>query len=185
MKNHPVLTLSVIIGLGLQALLFSGCASGYTRAPGQAPTMVKVSSEKPITEVSITLTPEVKEKLKDSLKFDKDTLLKCIELGLTNRQALNKEKKDGAYVLSVTVTHVRVRNTFNAVMWGAMSGDDSIEGDVIVQDGAGAVIDQFHVNASYALGGFAGGQDSVRMNWLYEAFSKQLVAALIGEAKNG
>jgi len=185
MKKHPVLTSCLVIGLGLQALLFSGCASGFTRAPGQAATAFKVSTEKPVTEVSITLTPEVQERLKGSLKFDQDALLKSIELGLTNRQVLNKEKKEGAYVLSVTVTHVRVRNTFNAVMWGAMSGNDSIEGDVIVKNGTGAAIDQFHIDASYALGGFAGGQDSARMNWLYEAFSKQLIVALMGEAKKG
>ncbi len=118
--------------------------------------------------------------LKDSLRFDQQTLLRSIELALSNRQLLNKEKKDGVVSLHVTVTHVRVRNTFNAVMWGAMSGNDSIEGDITVKDAAGGVIDAFHVNTSYALGGIAGGQDSTRMNWLYEAFAKQVVSAVTG-----
>jgi hypothetical protein len=68
-------------------------------------------------------------------------------------------------------------------MWGAMSGNDSIKGDATVRDATGVIVDQFHVDASYALGGFAGGQDAARMNWLYEAFAKQVVVALTGEAK--
>jgi hypothetical protein len=182
-KLHPK-TLILIIAVGLPLLFLSGCASGYTRGPeAKGIAEFKASSANPVSKVTVELTPEVKEKLKDSLKFDQQSLLGKIELALSNHELLNKAKKDGATELHVTVTHVRVRNTFNAVMWGAMSGNDSIEGDVTIKDGSGATLDQFHVDSSYALGGFAGGQDSVRMNWLYEAFSTQVVSALTGEDK--
>jgi len=40
------------------------------------------------------------------------------------------------------------------------------------------------VTASYALGGFGGGQDEMRMSWLYEAFAKALVSEITGAAKD-
>ena len=184
MKTNPVSSVCLVVALGCQVLLFSGCSSGYTRPIGQQPaTAFKVSNQNPISGVTVAVAPEVQAKLKDSLKFDQQALARAVELALSNRQLLNAQKKEGAVVMQITVTHVRVRNTFSAVMWGAMSGNDSIKGDVVVKDANGGVVDQFHVDTAYALGGYAGGQDSMRMNWLYEAFAKQVVRALTGEDK--
>jgi hypothetical protein len=184
MKIHPTMLVCSFIALGAQVLFCSGCASGYTRGPEPgAATAFKASSENPISEVTVELTPKVQEQLKDSLKFDQQALLRTVELALSNRQLLSQEKKNGVFVLQIMVTHVRARNTFNAVMWGAMSGNDSIKGDITVRNATGGIIDRYHVDTSYALGGFAGGQDAARMNWLYEAFAKQVVHALTGEEK--
>jgi len=183
MLSNPA-RLLVIAALVLPSLLFVGCSSGYTRASGSAPAaVIGSSSQAHVKSVSIELTPEVREKLKDSLKFDPQMLGRTVELALSNRQLMDKAGNDGVVLMDITVTHVRVRNTFNAVMWGAMSGHDSIEGDVLMKDASGAIVDKFHVNTSYALGGWAGGQDSMRMNWLYEAFAKQVIAAITGESK--
>jgi uncharacterized protein DUF4410 len=185
MKTNPALSLCVIAALGLQALFSAGCASGYTRPPvaGLTPASSKVSTQNQINRVDVELTPEVKERLKDSLKFDAEALVGKVDMALSNHALLNKEKKENILALHITVTHVRVRNTFNAVMWGFMSGNDSIQGDIIVKDSSGGTLDRFHVDTSYALGGWAGGQDSMRMNWLYEAFAKQVVSGLTGEPK--
>lgn len=85
--------------------------------------------------------------------------------------------------LKVTITDVRVRSTFNAIMWGFMAGDDRIVGNVEIQGSGNKPVNKFEVSASYALGGFGGGQDDTRMNWLYEKFSELLVAELTGENK--
>lgn len=184
MKPSPAKLIIAIAALGLQALLVSGCASGFTRTPAQKAALApKPSATNPLSEVTIELTPKVQDKLKDNLKFDRQALRKTVELALTNLQLLDTGKTGATPTLHITVTHVRVRNTFNAVMWGAMSGNDSIQGDVVIKDSTGAVIDQFYVKASYALGGWGGGQDSMRMNWLYEAFAKEVVSALSGETK--
>ena len=37
---------------------------------------------------------------------------------------------------------------------------------------------QFKVRSSHALGGLAGGQDAMRMDWLYGAFSKKIADKL-------
>jgi hypothetical protein len=91
-------------------------------------------------------------------------------------QQLMSRNGQGGLVMDVVVTRVRVRSTFNAIMWGAMSGNDAVEGEVTVKDITGKVLDKFAVTASYALGGFAGGQDATRTGWLYEAFAKEVAA---------
>jgi hypothetical protein len=183
MKVAPsvAFTLTALVGL---LLLGSGCASGYTRGPGAQPaTAMMASATRPISSVEIKLTDEVKARLKNSLRFDQEALQRSVELALSNRHIFDQQKKEGTRNLHITITHVRVRNTFNAVMWGFMSGNDSINGDVELKDQTGATLDTFHIDTSYALGGYAGGQDSARMNWLYEAFAKQVVTALLGEEK--
>jgi hypothetical protein len=185
MQKIPFKSALIILAIGIQSLFSGGCASGYTRSVASSANPYKASIEKPVSSVTAELKPEVQEKLKDSLKFDQKVLLEKVELALTNNQILKKDENIGSARLHIVITHVRVRNTFNAVMWGFMSGDDSIEADILVKDAAGVVMDQFHIKTSYALGGLAGGQDSMRMNWLYEAFAKQVVSAITGEPQKG
>jgi hypothetical protein len=45
-------------------------------------------------------------------------------------------------------------------------------------DPAGRALRSFEVNANYAFGGLAGGQDSVRMNWMYDKFAELASAEL-------
>ena len=78
----------------------------------------------------------------------------------------------------VEVKDIRVRSNFSAVMWGFMAGDDHIVGDIVVKATDGLEMDRFEVSSSYALGGFAGGQDSSRMGWLYEAFAEETIKEL-------
>ncbi len=61
-----------------------------------------------------------------------------------------------------------------------MAGDDHIKGDVLVRAPDGTELQSFSVNASYAFGGLGGGQDSVRMNWLYENFAKRVAEEVTG-----
>ena len=145
---------------------------------------LKVSHDHPIAAINTDVTVEVREKLKDSFKFDQAALKRTVELALTNNQLFDAAKKETGLTLAILVTHVRVRSTFNAVMWGAMSGNDAIHGEVVVKDSSGATFDTFKVTASYALGGWGGGQDGLRLNWLYEAFAKEVVKAFTdGEKK--
>jgi hypothetical protein len=85
----------------------------------------------------------------------------------------------------VTIEHVRVRSIAAAVILGFMAGADSIDGYVRVYDARGRQVHGYKVNASYALGGYAGGQDSMRMNWLYDKFSELAVAELAGATPQG
>lgn len=97
---------------------------------------------------------------------------------------LNGLKNDTAAAQAeIVVTEFRVRGTFSAVMRGVMAGTDNVTGDVVVRDSSGKQLRKFTVNASYGLGGFAGGQDDMRLGWLYEKFAEHTVEELGGPRK--
>lgn len=105
-----------------------------------------------------------------------DALTSTLERTLESRGLVTS---DGDYRLKVVVNDIRVRSTFNAVMWGFMAGNDHLQGDAIVLNLEGEPKYEFGASASYALGGFGGGQDSSRMNWLYEEFSEMIADELV------
>jgi hypothetical protein len=167
------------------AALLTGCASGVKRTDGGKASVFQPSAEFPIGRVEVKVTEQALAKLKGNFKFSKDQLRGAIQRSLTANQLYRDQS---GVTLEVTVTRVRVRSTFNAVMWGAMAGNDALEGDILVKDAAGKSLDRFAVSASYALGGFAGGQDKARTGWLYEAFAKEVLGQfkpdLKGDGKN-
>jgi hypothetical protein len=48
----------------------------------------------------------------------------------------------------------------------------------MIKSPSGEMLDEFTISASYALGGAIGGQDSVRLNWLYEEFAEEMADEL-------
>lgn len=156
-------------------LAMVGCASSVKRADGLKTAAFKPSAEAPIGVINIAATPDALEKIAAAKKkFDPELLKTNIRNQLSANQMLAPPGQ-GGLVMDVFVTRVRVRSTFNAVMWGAMAGNDAVDGDIVVKDTTGKVLDKFSVTASYALGGFAGGQDATRTGWLYEAFAEEVV----------
>jgi hypothetical protein len=159
----------------LAVSMLGGCASGVTRPDGQKTGVFKPSAEFPIAKVTVATTDEARAKLKNNFKFSQDQMRSTIEQALVSNQMFSAQHGQNGFNMDVLVTRIRVRSTFNAVMWGAMAGNDAVEGEVTVKDSVGKTLDKFSVKASYALGGFAGGQDSMRTGWLYEAFAKEVI----------
>jgi hypothetical protein len=145
------------------------------RSPDVAKVEYRPTPSTPLAGVTVELTPEVMRKLENSFKFSADEFRAVVERALTSNQLLDASKASSAPVLKIKVTKIRVRSTFNAMMWGAMAGNDSLTGEVTIVDTKGTVLDKLQVSASYALGGWGGGQDAMRLNWLYEAFVKEMV----------
>ena len=159
----------------IAAVLLSGCASSAVRAPGQAAAYT-VTQENPIRKVSVSMD----ETVDNNVRFDVERLQRVIEIELDNLNFYDaKNSSPTAPELDVEVIKLRVRSTFNAVMWGAMAGNDSVHGTVVIRDRQGKKLDQFTVKTSYALGGVAGGMDGTRMDWLYEAFAKEIVEEFV------
>ncbi len=96
------------------------------------------------------------------------------------------DQSDAAFpTIEVTVTLVRVRRTLDAMFYGVMlpwAGYDNIQGVVLVRAPEGGKLQEFSVSASYAFGGFAGG-DETRMNWLYESFAERMTEELSGRTE--
>jgi hypothetical protein len=157
----------------LPLLVIAGCSSQITRPDNVDATRPIV---KALQDFTVEMSPNAKLQLADNVKFDikalRSTLLRTLE-----GNSLIAE--NGDYRLKVVINDIRVRSTFNAVMWGFMAGNDHLTGDVIVLNLAGEPIDNFEASASYALGGVGGGQDTSRMNWLYEEFSEMVANELL------
>jgi hypothetical protein len=151
-----------------------GCSSTVTR-PDDADTNRPVV--KALHGFTIDMSPEAKQSLPDNIQFDINALRATLQSELEENELMSP---DGDFSIKVVVNDIRVRSSFNAVMWGFMAGDDHVQGDVVVfKTGESFPVYSYTIIASYALGGFAGGDDTTRMEWLYEEFSEILVNELI------
>ena len=151
----------------LIALLVSACAATATRKEG--PDSAATAGTLRVRSVEARVSPKAKEQLPDSIKFDLNALSSTVERAVA---ASNLKDPASANTLDVEITNVYIRGTVTAVMFGMFAGADNISGDVRVLDRTGRALRSFEVNASYAFGGRAGGQDSVRINYLYEKFAE-------------
>jgi hypothetical protein len=174
-----------LCALPVLLLLMSACASGVTRSPEMAASpQAAFGTDRQVRGVSLSLTPEAQQIASTTIRFNHDTLLRLIRQGLEQKQALSAASDQVLPSIEILVTSIRSRSAFNAVMFGFMAGDDHIKGDVIVRSPEGAELQRFGVSASYALGGFAGGQTDARMGWLYETFAKHVIEELTGQKTN-
>lgn len=162
----------------------SACSSGVLRSADAslAKPQFVVGQGQRAGGVSISLTDEAQKQAADNLKFNHETLLATVRRALEGNNVLAKEADPSLPKIDILVTDVRVRSNFSAIMFGFMAGDDRIKGDVIVRGPNGVAQQQFTISTSYALGGIAGGQDSARMDWLYESFAKRVLEELTGKS---
>lgn len=166
-----------LVVLAVAASLLGGCASSVKRidlVDGQQIQSANYRTEKGINKVTLELNSVAKEKLVENLKFNPDQLRSIIVRGLEARNVIRSE---GDYTVDVVITDIRVRSSFAAVAFGFMAGADSVKGTVTVHDQNHNPVKSFEVEASYALGGI-GGLDDSRMNWLYEKFSEKTLKEL-------
>ena len=157
------------------AILLTACASGVTRIASGKNEPVAVSPH--VNAVQVQLSDAAKKLTADNQAFNPTSLQATIEKSLI---ANNLQQSTSTQSLGVEITSFRVRSTFSAVMFGFMAGNDNVEGIVSVKAANGEVLKKSQVTASYALGGFGGGQDDARMNWLYEEFAKHVVSEITG-----
>lgn len=160
----------------------AGCASGVKRAEDQTKREAYFAKGgKLANEIMISMTKEAKAMHSENLLFDQDKLLTTVKRALDAKNLLAKTADPTLPRIEIVIGEMRVRSNFSAVMFGFMAGNDRVVGDVIARDPSGRELQRFTVSASYALGGFGGGQDEARMNWLYETFAKHTIAELTGE----
>jgi Domain of unknown function (DUF4410) len=124
--------------------------------------------------------------LADSVSNDKDKAYRAEDLTLDRHiaaalKASNLLDETSLNSVRVTINAIRVRNTFNAVMFGFMSGSDNIDGTVQLFDEQQKSRASFNVKASYSLGGIAGGQSDTRLGWLRDKFAELTVNTILGK----
>jgi hypothetical protein len=171
--KHATLLNAVLVAA---VLLLGGCASGTTRLQQAAKPTAPIGR---VSGVQVTLSEAAKAQLTDNIKFSAESLRETVERVLSARGAMDSL---APHRISITVKDIRVRSSFSAIMFGFMAGDDHVQGMVELLNGADTPVDSFEVSASYAFGGIAGGQDSTRLGYLYEAFAKETAGELLGNA---
>lgn len=163
------------MALALLVATLLGCASQVTRPPQAATTREPVRA---LTSFEIEISAAAKATMADAetQKFDLVAFRGVVQRTL---DAAKLVSPDGDFKLTVTIDELRVRSTFNAIMWGFMAGTDQLNGTATLNRLDGRPVGSFKVGTSYGLGGFAGGQDSSRVVWLYEEFAKMLTQELV------
>ena len=159
----------------LCTLLLAACAGTIQRESGAGARRVQGAS---YSGVEIVLNDEARRAQGDNPLFNARELGEYVRKQLDAHELLNAQ---GTHRVEVTIEHMRVRSAAAAVILGIMAGADSIDGYVRVYDANGRQVHGYKVNASYALGGLAGGQDTTRLGWLYAKFAELTVAELAGE----
>ncbi len=165
--------------MAVLVVLLTGCAGTVQREAGSnhRPTALATATYR---QVALNLTDAARKLQPDNPQFNPKDLSGFIERRLDGSGLL---AVTGQYQVNVTIEEFRVRSAVAAVMLGIMAGTDSINGRVQVVDATGHQIHAFKVNASYGLGGFAGGQDGMRMNWLYDKFAELTLNELSAATK--
>ena len=132
-------------------------------------------------KINVSLSPEAQEKYRGYL-FNADKLSWAVQSQIRAKGLFSDLSQN---LIEVVITHVRIRSSFIATQVGIMAGADRLEGDVFVKNAEGKVLNSFRIAASYALGGRIGGNDDIRMNWLYDKFAELTVKNILGKRKEG
>jgi len=126
--------------------------------------------------VTVEAGPKIRDDSDKSFRVQQLDLANTIAMQLRSQQLFDAE---GGGEIHVVVNDIRVRNAFNAVMFGFMSGSDNVNGNVTLRTPDGQEVSQFDVSAQYALGGYAGGQDQMRLGWLSKKFAEMTIDTIV------
>lgn len=167
-------TLMKWMAVGTAALLLAACSGTIQRDTNGGSRRIAGSR---YTAVDVVLTDAARQLQADNPQFNARELGEFVRRRLEANNLLDAQ---GTHRVEITIDSFRVRSAAAAVLLGIMAGTDQIDGYVRVFDARGRQVHGYKVAASYGLGGFGGGQDSMRMNWLYDRFSELTVAELAG-----
>jgi hypothetical protein len=170
------------LALAGAALLLGGCAGSVKSLRAPAADATPIAG---VARVETRMSPDATRQQADNPQFNREELAGYLRRRLEGKRLIGSA---ATHRVEIVITDLRVRSAVAAVLFGAFAGDDHVHGRVRVLDGAGRVVQSFDVQASYALGGWAGGQDGVRLNWLYDKFSDLAAGELekvVGQALPG
>ena len=170
-NKNPIRHFACLLALAALATL-AGCSGTIKQ---DARVTGDISRLEGIAQVSALMSPDAAKQQVDNPQFNREELATRVRLRL---EANGLTAPSASHRVEIVVTDVRVRGAFAAIMFGFMAGDDHVSGRVRVLDPSGRALRSFEVQASYALGGLAGGQDGMRMNWLYDKFADMAMVEL-------
>lgn len=170
-----------LLVIALLALTMAACSTAVTRSPEAGLQTPQFDAPgKKAGDFKVQLTDQARVQAVGTGLFDQTKLQGMIRQALETSNILSPAPDPARPTVEITVTEVKVRSSFSAVMWGFLAGDDHIYGTVVVRAPDQTVLQEYVVESSYAFGGLAGGEVGARMNWLYESFAEHVAAELTG-----
>jgi hypothetical protein len=152
--------------------LLAGCAGTIRQ---DARVQGDVSRIEGVAVVVARMSPDAARQQADNPQFSRDELASYLRRKLESR---NLVAPAANHKVDIVVTDIRVRSGVAAIMLGFLAGDDHVNGVVRVMDADDRPLRSFEVKATYSWGGVGGGQDTVRLTWLYDKFSELAFAEL-------
>jgi len=152
--------------------LLAGCAGTIKQDNRVQGDVSKIHG---VANVTVRMSPDATKQQADNAQFSRDELGNYLRRRLESKGLVDST---ATHRIDVVVTDIRVRSAVAAVMLGFLAGDDHINGVVRVMDANDQPLRSFEVKTSYALGGWGGGQDGTRMNWMYDKFSEMALGEL-------
>ena len=166
-------TIKTIIFLSIFSII-SGCSSHVALSDNSKSYQYK--GEK-YGKVVISYAEEISQDSNKMVRLDQMNLKNTIVRFLRTENLYDESSND---IVRIEIQKLHVRNAFNAIMFGFMSGSDNIKGVVVLEKSNKDLAD-FDVSASYSLGGIAGGQNETRLSWLSEKFAELTSKTIIGK----
>jgi len=163
--------------IAISVAYLGGCSSNVRR-DNDAPAVYQYSGAK-YGKVSTAMSPAIAADADKAARFQE---LKLEEAIVTQLKEKNLYDEKSENIVDVVVNALRVRNAATAIMFGFMAGSDNMEGVVTLKASDGKVLNKFTIDASYALGGFGGGQNTARLGYLSRTFG-ELTAKTILDKK--
>lgn len=150
----------------------TGCAGTIkqdTRIQGD------VSKVEGVVKVVARMSPDATRQQADNPQFNREELAGFMRRRLESKNLMSPA---ATHQVDIVITDIRIRSAVAAVMLGILAGDDHVNGVVRIMDASGKPLRSFEVKTNYAFGGVGGGQDSTRMNWLYDKFAEMATIEL-------
>jgi len=163
-KNNLLLLWRGLAAACLVAL--AGCAGTVKQHAGVNGDVTNIEG---VGKVVARMSPNAIQQQADNPQFNRDELAGYVYRKLESKHLVTA---GATYHVDIVVTDIRVRSAAAAVLLGILAGEDRVVGTVRVMDPANKAVRSFEIKATYALGGWGGGQDSMRMNWMYDKFSE-------------
>jgi hypothetical protein len=182
MPRLPLLFLLILAGL-------TGCAGwtvfGHTIGEERPASAGHATSDPagPIAKaVTLTLTPQAREKAAADPRLKEDVLLCVVETELRARKLLDDKDPRASRTVEIVIDDFSTRSTSNAVLFGYNLGAGTLAGDISVRDADGNKLRDFRVEAQSRLATHANGEDASPLGSLYRRFANLTANNLAGTA---
>jgi len=128
--------------------------------------------------VTLELTPQAAAQVADDSKFKADALLDAIEAELRSRNLLDEAANGTA---EVSIEDFAVQPASNAVLFGYVLSNGSLNGELRIRDAAGNDVQRYRIQAKSRLSAPAEGESPNLLSPLYRRFAVLTGDSVAGE----